>query len=154
MILLFTKFTKNLNVIHQSNLRVKEFIFLFSQNFVTSQSAYYTWVCIVHGQIQNIDVQDLPSRSSLARACKIREAPGKRMINTVKKHSISSQFMSICQSCSCCKSNACLRNTHLPIRQLRAAERVAANTPTVINQGTSFISYKWRQEEGLVITNT
>jgi len=99
-------------------------------------------VHIIHGQIQNIYVQDLPSRSSLARACKIREAPGKRMINTVKKHSISSQFMRICQSCSCCKSNACLRNTYLPIRQLRAAERVAANTPTVINQGTLFISYK------------
>lgn len=34
-----------------------------------------------------------------------------------------------------------LGNNNIPIRQLRAAERVAANAPTVINQGTLFITY-------------
>ena len=32
-------------------------------------------------------------------------------------------------------------DNYIPIRQLRAAERVAANAPTVINQGTLFITY-------------
>lgn len=34
-----------------------------------------------------------------------------------------------------------LGDNDIPIRQLRAAERVAANAPTVINQGTLFITY-------------